>query len=137
MSCGERLDDALGALRDGFAVTPIHENNWIDDDKCACGATWCRLARDGLHPLEPRLRPITDEGTVRTWWSRWPISWRSRHPLLAAALEQLGTGTRHRTAARLVDRRDDVPPAADGPGPDRPPGELWYSQPYQGILSVR
>jgi hypothetical protein len=52
------------------------------------------------------------------------MGWRGDHPLLARAVDDLGPSARHRTATRLLDRRDQ-----------RPTGPLHYGPPGR-VLAV-
>lgn len=65
------LDAALGYLRRGISVVPLHEI--VGDGKCSCGKTDCaspgKHARIRWKAYQTRL-PAEDE--VRRWWAKWP-----------------------------------------------------------------
>jgi hypothetical protein len=61
-------------------------------------------------PANIAARPVSwISGDLRESGDRrqWPISWRTNAPLVARAVDHLGTGTRNRSA-RIVDRRCDA-----------------------------
>lgn len=95
-----------------------------------------------LDPASVAAQPVTVmAGDLRSTSdrSRWEISWRSQRPLLGRALDHLGTTPRHRTATRLLDRRDQPELHEHGWGLDaerRPPGRLWHSAPVARIIRV-
>lgn len=65
----EQLDAALTYAALGWHVLPLHSTD--SRGQCSCGKA-CSSA--GKHPRTDHGKDdaTTDEGTIRTWWGRWP-----------------------------------------------------------------
>lgn len=98
-------------------------------------------ARVGAYPVSRRQGDLRDPVARRTW----PFSWQRSDPLLARALNALGTDwqARTRSASRIVDRRDDgdypwhlLPSQAWRQAGTRPAGAMRHG-PRGRVISVR